>query len=70
MKRATRNKEKSRREIIEKAAPIFNKHGVAGTTLKMLMTATGFEKGGIYTHFKSKTDTIITETLSSPIRLN
>jgi len=56
MKRTTRNKEKSRQEIIEKAAPVFNKYGIAGTTLKMLMEATGFEKGGIYTHFDTKID--------------
>ena len=56
MKRATRNKEKSRQEIIEKAAPIFNKYGIAGTKLEMLIKATGFQKGGIYCHFDSKMD--------------
>lgn len=56
MKRTTRNKEKSKQEIIEKAAPIFNKYGIAGTKLEMLIKATGFQKGGIYCHFDSKMD--------------
>ncbi len=54
MKRTTRNKEKSRLEIIERAAPVFNQYGIAGTRLEMLIKATGFQKGGIYSHFKSK----------------
>lgn len=56
MKRKTRNPEKSRQEIIEKAAPIFNKYGIAGTKLDMLIKATGFQKGGIYNHFANKMD--------------
>jgi len=55
MKRTTRNPAKSRQEIIEKAAPVFNQHGFAGTKLNMLIEATGFQKGGIYCHFKNKT---------------
>lgn len=55
MKRTTRNKEKSRKEIIEKAAPVFNQYGFAGTKLDMLIEATGFQKGGIYCHFDNKT---------------
>ena len=54
MKRTTRNKEKSRQEIIEKAAPVFNQYGFAGTKLHMLIKATGFQKGGIYLHFDNK----------------
>ena len=56
MKRTTRNKEKSRQEIIKKAAPVFNKYGIAGTKLDMLIEATGFQKGGIYNHFDNKMD--------------
>ena len=56
MKRTTRNKEKSRQEIIERAAPVFNKYGFAGTKLDMLIEATGFQKGGIYNHFDNKMD--------------
>ncbi|MEM6316926.1 MAG: TetR family transcriptional regulator C-terminal domain-containing protein [Bacteroidota bacterium] len=56
MKRATRNPVKSKQEIIEKAAPVFNTYGFAGTKLDMLIEATGFQKGGIYGHFKNKMD--------------
>ena len=56
MKRATRNSEKSRQEIIEKSAPVFNRHGYAGTKMEMIIQATGFQKGGIYGHFDSKMD--------------
>lgn len=56
MKRKTRNPEKTKQEIIEKAAPVFNQHGIAGTRLDMLIKATGFQKGGIYCHFDSKED--------------
>jgi TetR/AcrR family transcriptional regulator, transcriptional repressor for nem operon len=49
-----RKGEATRREIIEKAAPIFNRKGFEGASLSELMQATGLEKGGIYRHFKSK----------------
>lgn len=56
MKRTTRNPEKSKQEIIKKAAPVFNQHGYAGTKMDMIIKATGFQKGGIYNHFGSKMD--------------
>lgn len=56
MKRSTRNASKSKKEIIEKSAAIFNVHGYAGTKMQMLVDATGFQMGGIYRHFKTKTD--------------
>jgi TetR/AcrR family transcriptional repressor of nem operon len=46
--------EATRREIIQKAAPIFNQKGYEGASLSGLMRATGLGKGGIYRHFKSK----------------
>jgi TetR/AcrR family transcriptional repressor of nem operon len=46
--------EQTRREIIRKAAPIFNQRGYEGATLSDLMRATGLEKGGIYRHFSGK----------------
>ena len=49
-----RKGEQTRREIIRKAAPIFNQKGYDGATLSDLMRATGLEKGGIYRHFESK----------------
>jgi TetR/AcrR family transcriptional regulator, transcriptional repressor for nem operon len=49
-----RKGEQTRREIIRKAAPIFNQQGYEGAALSDLMKATGLEKGGIYRHFDSK----------------
>jgi AcrR family transcriptional regulator len=46
--------ERTRRFIIEKAAPVFNKKGIVGTTLADLTEATGLTKGGIYGNFKDK----------------
>ena len=45
---------RTRREIIQKAAPLLNQQGYAGTSLSDLMQATGLRKGGIYRHFSSK----------------
>lgn len=49
-----RKGERTRQEIIRKAAPIFNQKGYEGAALSDLMAATGLEKGGIYRHFDSK----------------
>jgi len=49
-----RKGEQTRRDIIRKAAPIFNQRGYDGAALSDLMATTGLEKGGIYRHFKSK----------------
>jgi TetR/AcrR family transcriptional regulator, transcriptional repressor for nem operon len=46
--------EQTRRDIVEKAAPLFNQKGFEGTSLADLMQATGLQKGGIYRHFPSK----------------
>jgi TetR/AcrR family transcriptional repressor of nem operon len=46
--------EQTRRDIVEKAAPLFNQKGFEGTSLADLMQATGLQKGGIYRHFSSK----------------
>jgi AcrR family transcriptional regulator len=46
--------EKTRQFIIEKAAPIFNQKGIAGTAISDIMQATKLAKGGIYGNFSSK----------------
>lgn len=46
--------EQTRRDIVEKAAPLFNQKGFEGTSLADLMHATGLQKGGIYRHFSGK----------------
>lgn len=45
---------RTRRFIIEKAAPIFNKKGYSGTSMHDLTEATGLTKGGIYGNFENK----------------
>jgi TetR/AcrR family transcriptional repressor of nem operon len=46
--------ERTKREIVRNAAPLFNTKGYEGTSLSDLMAATGLQKGGIYRHFASK----------------
>lgn len=51
--------EKTRQYIIEKSAPVFNKKGIAGTSLSDLTRATGLTKGSIYGNFKDKDDVAV-----------
>jgi TetR/AcrR family transcriptional regulator, transcriptional repressor for nem operon len=46
--------ERTRRRIVEKAAPVFNIKGYFGTSMSDLVRETGLKKGGIYGHFDSK----------------
>jgi TetR/AcrR family transcriptional repressor of nem operon len=46
--------EATRELILERAAPIFNKKGVAGTTLSDIMEATNLSKGALYIYFENK----------------
>lgn len=64
--------ERTRQHIIETAAPIFNKKGVAGTTIDDVLSATGLAKGCLYSHFENK-EVLALETvdfLLRQIRLN
>ena len=54
MARSTAKGERTRRRIVELAAPVFNRQGYVGASLRDLVDATGLEKGGIYNHFGSK----------------
>jgi TetR/AcrR family transcriptional regulator, transcriptional repressor for nem operon len=49
-----RKGEQTRREIVERAASLFNQKGYEGTSMSDLMEATGLQKGGIYRHFSGK----------------
>ncbi|PSL46687.1 TetR family transcriptional regulator [Chitinophaga niastensis] len=51
--------EKTRQFIIEKAAPIFNRKGVAGTSISDILEATKLAKGGIYGNFGSKEEIVM-----------
>jgi AcrR family transcriptional regulator len=46
--------ERTKQHIIETAAPIFNKKGVAGTTIDDVLLATKLAKGCLYSHFENK----------------
>lgn len=51
---AGRKGERTRRSIVERAAPVFNTKGYHGTSMSDLVRETGLEKGGIYGHFAGK----------------
>ncbi|MFC3157519.1 transcriptional regulator, TetR family [Chryseobacterium arachidis] len=55
--------ERTKQFIIETAAPIINKKGMAGTSMSDIMEATKLAKGGIYGNFESK-DEICKEAYS------
>jgi AcrR family transcriptional regulator len=46
----------SREGVLERALPVFWKHGFADTTLQDLEAATGVNKSGLYTEFRDKSD--------------
>lgn len=46
--------EQTRQMIIERAAPIFNKKGIAATAMSDIMEATRLSKGSLYVHFENK----------------
>ncbi len=50
----TTKADRTKEFIIEKAAPLFNKKGYAGTSMNDIMKATGLAKGGLYGNFKNK----------------
>jgi len=54
-----RPKNFSREEVLEKAIPVFWKHGFADTSLQDLEQATGVNKSGLYTEFRDKDDLFV-----------
>jgi TetR/AcrR family transcriptional regulator, transcriptional repressor for nem operon len=46
--------ERTKQLIIEKAAPLFNTKGVAGTSLSDILEVTKLAKGSLYVHFENK----------------
>jgi TetR/AcrR family transcriptional regulator, copper-responsive repressor len=49
----------SREEVLEKAMPVFWKHGFADTSLQDLERATGVNKSGLYAEFRDKDDLFV-----------
>lgn len=46
--------ERTRSNIIDQSAILFNQKGYVGTSMKDIMQATGLSKGALYGHFKDK----------------
>lgn len=46
--------ENTRQMIIERAAPVFNKKGIAATAMSDIMEVTKLSKGSLYVHFDNK----------------
>ncbi|CAL1517045.1 TetR/AcrR family transcriptional regulator [Chitinophaga sp. MM2321] len=51
--------ERTRQFIIETAAPIFNRKGIAGTAISDILEATKLAKGGLYGNFSSKEEMVM-----------
>jgi TetR/AcrR family transcriptional regulator, copper-responsive repressor len=49
----------SREKVLEKAMPVFWKHGFSDTSLQELERATGVNKSGLYTEFRDKEDLFV-----------
>lgn len=54
--RTGRPKNFNREDVLDKAIPVFWKHGFSDTTLADLEVATGVNRSGLYTEFKDKED--------------
>src|SRR6266481_1189456 len=54
-----RPKNFSREEVLEKAMPVFWKHGFADTSLQDLERATGVNKSGLYAEFRDEEDLFV-----------
>jgi len=61
-----RPKNFSREEVLEKAMPVFWKHGFADTSLHELERATGVNKSGLYTEFRDKEDLFSSSRIAEP----
>lgn len=46
--------EQTRQRILERAAPLLNRHGFQAAPVSEIMRVTGLQKGGLYNHFDSK----------------
>src|ERR1700732_4137164 len=54
-----RTKNFNREEVLEKAMPVFWKHGFSDTSLQELERATGVNKSGLYSEFRDKEDLFV-----------
>jgi TetR/AcrR family transcriptional regulator, copper-responsive repressor len=54
-----RRKQFTRQDVLDKAIPVFWKHGLAETSVQDLELATGVRKSGLYTEFEDKEDLFV-----------
>ena len=54
-----RRKQFTRENVLDKAIPVFWKHGLAETSVQDLELATGVRKSGLYAEFKDKEDLFV-----------
>jgi AcrR family transcriptional regulator len=54
-----RRKQFTREDVLDKAIPVFWKHGLAETSVQDLELATGVHKSGLYAEFKDKDDLFV-----------
>jgi len=64
----TRKSDETSLYILQKVAPIFNKNGFMGTSMKVITDTVGLTKGAIYGNFKDKEDLAI-EAFNYNIRM-
>lgn len=64
----TKKSDETRRYILEKVAPVFNKQGFMGTSMKVITDTVGLTKGAIYGNFKDKEE-LATEAFNYNIRM-
>jgi TetR/AcrR family transcriptional repressor of nem operon len=50
------HREEVKKNVIESARKLFNRHGFENVSLKQIMAGAGLTHGGFYTYFKSKSD--------------
>jgi AcrR family transcriptional regulator len=50
----TSKSERTTQFILERVAPVFNRHGYAGTSMTQITEATGLTKGAVYGNFENK----------------
>lgn len=56
LKESMTKSERTKQFILEKAAPVYNEKGIAGTHVEDVLAATRLTKGAIYSHFENKED--------------
>jgi TetR/AcrR family transcriptional regulator, copper-responsive repressor len=54
-----RRKQFTREDVLDKAIPVFWKHGLAETSVQDLELATGVHKSGLYSEFQDKEDLFV-----------